>query len=175
MKVQITDYSPVWREMFEGEKQLLAAVIKESGSIEHIGSTAVVGLAAKPVIDILIGLRDFSTASEIVPRIEALGYKYVPDYEDAMPERRYFKRVSAGVSTHHIHMVETGGEFWKRHLLFRDFLRANFDAADEYAALKKNLVAVEWKDKNDYTEAKTAFIKNIENKAKKLENESGAT
>jgi GrpB-like predicted nucleotidyltransferase (UPF0157 family) len=175
MKVQVTDYSPTWREMFEREKQLLAAVIKESASIEHIGSTSVVGLAAKPVMDILIGLDDFSTADEIVPRVEALGYKYVPEYEDVMPDRRYFKKVAGGISTHHIHMVKIGGEFWQRHLLFRDFLRTNPDIADEYAALKKNLSAVEWKDKNDYTEAKTAFIKNIENKAKKLENESGAT
>ncbi len=174
MKVQVTDYSPTWHEMFEREKQLLASVIKESGSIEHIGSTAVVGLVAKPVIDILIGLDDFSTAGEIVPRIKALGYKYVPEYEDVMPERRYFKRVSTGISTHHIHMVEIGGEFWERHLLFRDFLRANPDAAEEYAVLKKNLAAVEWKDKNDYTEAKTAFIKNIEIKAKQLKNKSGA-
>jgi GrpB-like predicted nucleotidyltransferase (UPF0157 family) len=92
-----------------------------------------------------------------------------------MPERRYFKRVAGEISTHHIHMVEIGGEFWQRHLLFRDFLRTNPDIADEYAALKKNLSAVEGKDKNDYTEAKTAFIKKIENKAKKLKNESGAT
>ncbi len=105
MKVQVTDYSPTWREMFEREKQLLAAVIKESASIEHIGSTSVVGLAAKPVIDILIGLDDFSTADEIVPRVEALGYKYVPEYEDVMLDRRYFKKVAGGISTHHIHMM----------------------------------------------------------------------
>lgn len=168
MKVHITDYSPAWRKMFEREKQRLAIALKELGVIEHIGSTSVVGLAAKPIIDILVGLHDFSIANETVPRLEALGYKYVPEYENVMPERRYLKKVAAGISTHHIHMVEINSEFWERHLFFRDFLRANQDVASEYAALKKTLAAVEWKDKNDFTEAKTAFIKNIENKAQKL-------
>ncbi len=92
-----------------------------------------------------------------------------------MPDRRYFKKAAAGTTTHHVHMVEIGGEFWERHLLFRDFLRANSDAARQYAMLKRNLAAVEWQDKNDYTEAKTVFIKNIEGKAREQKAVSGAT
>ena len=167
MKVTIAEYSPVWRELFEREKKLLKTVLGETvGSIEHVGSTSIVGLAAKPIIDIMIGLHDFSVTDKLVPEIETLGYKYVPEYEDVMPHRRYFKKKAGETSTHHIHMVEIGSEFWQRHLLFRDFLRANPSVAAEYAALKKKLAKLEWDDKNEYTDAKTAFIKNIENRAR---------
>ena len=175
MKVKVVDYSPTWLEMFEREKQLLETVLGDFGIVEHIGSTSVVGLAAKPIIDIMVGLRDFSLAGDLVPAVQELDYRYVPEYENVMPDRRYFKKVVAGTSTHHIHMVEIGGEFWKRHLLFRDFLRANSAAADEYAVLKRNLAAVDWQDKNDYTEAKTVFIKNIEDKAREQKAVSGTT
>lgn len=161
--------------MFEREKQILESVLGDFGRVEHIGSTSVVGLAAKPIIDIVVGLRDFSLADELVPSVQKLDYKYVPEYENVMPDRRYFKRVAAGTSTHHVHMVEIGGASWERYLLFRDFLRANSDAADEYAELKRNLAAVEWRDKNDYTVAKTIFIKNIEDKAREQKAVSGAT
>jgi GrpB-like predicted nucleotidyltransferase (UPF0157 family) len=168
MKITIVEYSPAWIEGFEREKQLLQSVLEgNSCVIEHIGSTSVIGLAAKPVIDIMIGLRDFSTASDLVPKIEALGYEYIRKYEEAMPYRRYFQKRSAGTVTHHIHMVEIDGEFWKRHLLFRDFLRANPDAASDYAAFKKELAKIEWDNSNVYAKAKTVFIKGIENKARR--------
>lgn len=168
MKISIVEYSPVWRELFEKEKCLLEIALDENtGVIEHIGSTSVVGLAAKPIIDIMIGLHDFSLAGHLVSKIEKSGYQYVPEYEDVMPDRRYFKKKIGGASTHHIHLVEIGSEFWQRHLLFRDFLRENREVADEYAALKKRLAEIKWSDKNEYTDAKTAFIKNIENRARK--------
>lgn len=152
--------------MFEEERQQLQAVLGEiSARIEHIGSTAVEGLAAKPIIDIMIGLRNFSIANELVPRIEALGYEYIKKYEDEMPFRRYFVKNANGRRTHQIHMVEIGSEFWERHLLFRDYMRQNPAAADEYAALKKHLAEREWEDVNEYADAKTEFIKSIESKA----------
>lgn len=78
MKVSIVEYRPQWRKMFEEEKPLLQAVLGEvSAKVEHIGSTAVNGLAAKPVIDIMIGLPDFSVADNLVPKIETLGYEYI--------------------------------------------------------------------------------------------------
>jgi len=167
MKVSIVEYRLEWRKMFEEEKLLLQAVLdRVSAEIEHIGSTAVNGLAAKPVIDIMIGLPDFSIADSLAPRIETLGYEYIKKYEDEMPFRRYFMKNLEGVRTHQIHMVETGSEFWTRHLLFRDYLRQNPEAANSYAALKKQLAAREWEDVNEYADAKTTFITDIENKAK---------
>jgi len=167
MKVSIVEHRPQWREMFKEEKQLLHAILGEvSAKIEHIGSTAVNGLAAKPVIDIMIGLPDFSVADNFVPKIEALGYEYIKKYEDEMPFRRYFFKNIAGGRTHQIHMVEIGSEFWERHLLFRDYLRQNPEMVNQYAALKKQLAEREWEDVNEYADAKSEFIRSIENKAK---------
>ncbi len=153
--------------MFEEEKQLLQAVLGEGSSeVKHIGSTAVDGLAAKPIIDIMIGLPDFSVADKLVPIIEALGYEYFKKYEDEMPYRRYFAKNSNGIRTHQIHIVEIGSEFWGRHLFFRDYLRQNPEIMNEYAALKKQLAEREWVDVNEYADAKSEFITGIENKAK---------
>ncbi len=167
MKVSICEYRPQWQKMFEEEQQLIQAVLGDvSAKVEHIGSTAVKGLAAKPIIDIMIGLEDFSIADRLVPQIEALGYEYFKKYEDEMPYRRYFAKNLRDLRTHQIHMVEIGSEFWARHLFFRDYLRKNPDAVEKYAALKKQLAEGEWEDVNEYADAKTDFIKGIENKAK---------
>lgn len=168
MKVTVVDYSPVWPGLFAEEKRLLETALgKDAALIEHVGSTSVVGLAAKPIIDIMIGLHDFSVADSLVSKITGLGYEYIPKYEDVMPYRRFFVRRSNGVNTHQIHMVGVGGEFWERHLLFRDFLRENPARAGEYAALKRSLAELEWKDTNEYADAKTAFIKAVEMEARK--------
>ena len=167
MKVSIVEYRHQWGEIFEEEKRLLQAVLGEvSSTVEHIGSTSVNGLAAKPVIDIMIGLPDFSVVDSLVPRIEALGYEYIKKYEDEMPFRRYFVKNSNGIRTHQIHMVEINSEFWGRHLLFRDYLRQNPEMVNKYAALKKQLAEREWEDVNEYADAKSEFIRSIENKAK---------
>lgn len=169
MKVTVVEYRPQWPGMFEEEKlELLRAFSGEvSAQVEHIGSTAVKGLAAKPIIDIMIGLPDFSVADQFVTRIEALGYEYIKKYEVEMPFRRFFVKNLQGIRTHQIHMVEIGGEFWARHLLFRDYLRQNPEAAQRYSALKKQLAEREWEDVNEYADAKTEFIRSVENKAKK--------
>ena len=176
MKVSIVEYRPQWRKMFEEEKQLLQAALGEaSAKVEHIGSTAVNGLAAKPIIDIMVGLPDFSVADKLVPVIETLGYEYIKKYEDEMPFRRFFVKNRNGIRTHQIHMVEIDGEFWGRHLLFRDYLRHNPAIANEYAALKKQLAEREWEDVNEYADAKSEFIRSIENKAKEQAESVGAT
>lgn len=167
MKVSVVEYRLEWRKMFEEEKLLLQSVLGEvSAQVEHIGSTAVEGLAAKPIIDIMIGLPDFSMADTFVPKIAALGYEYFKKYEDEMPFRRYFAKNLGEIRTHQIHLVEINSEFWKRHLFFRDYLRQNAETASEYAALKKRLAEREWEDVNEYADAKTEFIKGVENKAK---------
>lgn len=168
MKVSIVEYHPEWRKMFEDEKRALQTALGEiPARIEHIGSTAVAGLAAKPIIDLMVGLEDFSIADSVVPKIEALGYEYIQKYEDVMPFRRFFIKEQDGIRTHHIHMVGIGGEFWERHILFRDYLREHPDVAEQYASLKKELAEREWEDVNDYADAKTEFIKGIENKARR--------
>ncbi len=123
------------------------------------------GLAAKPIIDIMIGLTDFSLADLMVPEVESLGYEYMSQWENEMPYRRFFKKENAGIRTHQIHMVTIGSEFWNRHLAFRDYLRTHQSVAEEYATLKRQLAKQEWQDMNDYAGAKTDFIQSVEAEA----------
>jgi len=176
MKIDIVEYSPEWAQLFQEEKAALYAALQPAKVIiEHVGSTAVPGLAAKPIIDLMIGLPDFAIANSLVPPIIGLGYDYVAEYEAVMPERRYFQKNYDNKRTHHIHMVEIGSEFWQRLLLFRDYLRTNASTMQEYASLKKSLATREWQDMNEYAEAKTDFIKHMEKvaeEASKIESKS---
>ncbi len=166
MKVHITEYNPLWKQQFQKEKQLIIKTIPNIQlEIEHIGSTSIEGLGAKPVIDILIGLYDFSLANEQVKKIINIGYQYLPQYEDTMPYRRFFIKEENGIRICHIHMIEINTEFWKRHLAFRDYLISHPKEKEEYYSLKKELSQREWKDGNEYAAAKTEFIKNIERMA----------
>jgi len=165
MKITIAEYSPLWPQMFEEEKTRLEQILPDSAVIEHVGSTSVPGLAAKPIIDIMVGLPDFAQADSLVPQVQSLSYEYVPQFEVEMPFRRYFRKETAGVRTHHIHMVATNSEFWNRHLSFRDYLRAHSNVAAEYAILKRKLAEQEWQDMNAYAASKTEFIRRIEAKA----------
>lgn len=167
MKIQITPYSTSWIKGFKNESQVLQTVFKEPVIIEHIGSTSISGLAAKPIIDIMIGLTNFQTAGEHVSSINRLGYEYISKYEKEMPYRKFFIKMDNGKRTHHIHMVEIDSEFWKRHLLFRDYLRNNEQARNEYAKLKQRLALCEWTDGDEYAAAKSDFIRRIENRARR--------
>jgi len=164
MKIVIEEYSSDWRILFELEKEKLESVLGNSSIIEHIGSTAVEGLGAKPIIDIMIGVTDFTQVSNYIQPIVKLGYTYVYAYEDVMPYRRFLTKEKDGMRTHHIHMIEKDTEFWVRHLSFRDCLRNNIADREAYFNLKKELAEKEWKDGNDYAAAKTEFIKAIEKK-----------
>lgn len=166
MKIEIVEYRNEWAQLFQEEKAgLYAALQPAKVIIEHVGSTAVPGLAAKPIIDIMIGLPDFAIANSLVPPIIALGYDYIAEYEAMMPERRYFQKEVEKKRTHHIHMVEVGSEFWNRLLLFRDYLRTDAKVMQEYATLKKSLATREWQDMNEYAYAKTEFVKDMEKRA----------
>ena len=168
MKVNVVEYRPEWAKMFEDEARVIRVALGDvSARVEHVGSTAVRGLAAKPIVDIMVGLEDFSLADGLVSKIEALGYEYVRKFEEVMPFRRFFTKEMDGVRTHQIHMVAVGGEFWERLLLFRDFLRQNPEVAAKYASLKKELAGREWGDVDEYADAKTEFVRGIEEEARR--------
>lgn len=165
MKIIIEPYNPKWTIDFEKESKLLLYSIKEQGAkIEHIGSTSIKGLGAKPIIDIMIGLIDFNTANSHISAITRLGYIYVWEYENKMPYRKFFTKEVNGNRTHHIHLVGLETEFWNRHLKFRNHLRLNTEDRDKYMNLKINLAKKEWIDGNEYADAKFEFIRNIEKK-----------
>jgi GrpB-like predicted nucleotidyltransferase (UPF0157 family) len=160
--VIIVPYNLHWPQQFEEEKaRLLADIGDYVVSIEHIGSTAVPGLAAKPVIDILIGVRSLQDATLFIPPLEARGYEYVPDYEDEMPFRRYLHRKINREHTHHLHMVEPSTRFYKVQMAFRDFLRAHPKTRDAYADLKLELAKKYRNNREAYTDSKGNFIRGI--------------
>jgi GrpB-like predicted nucleotidyltransferase (UPF0157 family)/catechol 2,3-dioxygenase-like lactoylglutathione lyase family enzyme len=165
MKITLSPFNPEWKKIFEKEKVKLEAVLKDNAvAIEHIGSTSVEGLGAKPVIDILIGIDDFNNANKTVPAMKEDGFDYIDKYEDTMPGRRFFIRTE-NENKFHIHLVEFNGSFWRRHILFRNYLREFDDVRDEYFNLKRTLSEKEWDDSNDYAFAKTEFIRRMEKEA----------
>ena len=147
--IVIADYDPSWPAQFEAERDLMYARCGRDAFtvIEHVGSTAVPGLAAKPIIDIMPGLRSLNDAPPIIEKLQAIGYVYVPEFEkpneidEGMPFRRYLRKDVSGERAFHLHMVEDGSDFWQHDLLFRDYLRAHPDARDAYARLKRDLAA----------------------------------
>ena len=164
---KLVPYQNDWNDHFKKEADLLISILGEKVlRIEHIGSTSIPGMSAKAIIDIMVGLENFVEADTLVASITHLGYVYIPEYEDVMPDRRYFEKMRDAQVSFHIHMVEKGREFWKRHLLFRDYLRENRDVADEYGLLKKKLAERDWKVTNDYAQAKTDFIRGVEEQAR---------
>ncbi len=160
--VRIVPYDAAWPGRFAEERARLAAALAAPGlEIEHVGSTAVPGLGSKPIIDIMVGVEDLAIVEAGIPGLDQIGYRYVPDYEDVLPERRYFRKSSGGLRTHHLHCVVRGTPFWERHLAFRDALRERPDLAAEYGALKARLARAFGTDREGYTDAKGSFIEAV--------------
>jgi uncharacterized protein YaiI (UPF0178 family)/GrpB-like predicted nucleotidyltransferase (UPF0157 family) len=170
--VDIVPYDSQWPELFGQEKAHLLSCLPRNviGRIEHFGSTAVPGLAAKPIIDMLVEVTTLhKTKRQVVPILESQGYEYFwrPTWGDDTPPfyAWFIKRDSEGNRTHHIHMVEPEFEHWDR-LLFRDYLVEHPEVAQEYEALKRELMKNHHADRVAYTKAKTAFIVAVTEKAK---------
>lgn len=164
--IVLEPWSPQWKSAFERECARLApAFEKFSFRAEHIGSTSVEGLAGKPVIDMLIGLERYEDSEQLIAPLENAGYVYFKHFETRLPNRRFFARDENGVRTHNLHLVALDGEFWERHLLFRDYLCTHPETRDAYLALKKELAVKFAADTNAYADAKTPFIRAIEMKA----------
>lgn len=165
--VVVVDYDPQWTTSYEEEKErILGAIGDVAVAIEHIGSTAVPGLGAKPIIDIMVAVPVLADAERCTEPLQEIGYEYVPEYNDVIPERRYFHKGPPGARTYHLHMVELTSGFWERHLLFRDSLRVHPEEAQRYDQLKKDLAAKFGSDRDGYTEAKTSFIESVIAKAR---------
>ena len=165
-QIIIVPYDSNWPLLFEREKiPLEHALVEWNITVEHIGSTAVPGLSAKPIIDILVGVNSLANVNvHFIEKLETIGYEYVPEYEQEIPERRYFRKKSPdGKRIANLHVAIKNSPFWDRHINFRDYLRNNPQAAQEYEYLKRTLAA-EHTDTQEYARAKTDFIKSIEHK-----------
>ncbi|MHA1961643.1 MAG: GrpB family protein [Candidatus Thorarchaeota archaeon] len=160
--VIIVDYEPQWPIIFEEEKAKILDVIGHKVvAIEHIGSTSVPGLGAKPIIDMIAGVRDLAEAKECVSLLQRhLGYI---DITPELGHSEWFycignKMKPEEKNTIHLHLVKYNSNHWKKHLLFRDFLRANPDATQQYYKLKKELAEKYGTDREAYTDGKASFI-----------------
>jgi GrpB-like predicted nucleotidyltransferase (UPF0157 family) len=155
--VRLSPYDPAWPERFEAERALLEEAIGDhvTGGIHHVGSTAVAGLEAKPIIDVLAGVADLESSRAAFEPLARLGYLHAP-YRAG--EMHWFCKPDPAARTHHLHLVPTGSPRFEDELAFRDALRADADLAAAYAALKRRLAAEHGADRDAYTDAKTAFV-----------------
>jgi GrpB-like predicted nucleotidyltransferase (UPF0157 family) len=174
--IEIVPYNRQWPEIFEKERQALLSVIGDKAVfIEHIGSTFVPRLGAKPIIDIMVGVQQLVDKDDYIQAIKELGYIYVPEYEETIPDRWFFYKGKPNLHTHHLNVVEFEKDFWRRHLLFRDYLRSHPYMAKKYYQLKNDLARRCGSNREAYTELKTAFVKSIEGLAIKEFNKNIAT
>ena len=166
----IAYYDPMWPKLFELECDRLFGVCDEAvAEVHHVGSTAVPGLAAKPIVDMLVLLHRYLNDAEIAA-ISAQGYEYRG--EQGIAGRQYFSRTTAPAVHVHCHLMVDAAE-GMRMLYFRDYLRTHSDTARDYEDLKRRLAEQHRFDREAYTEAKTTFIREIE--ALAVQEYSGAT
>ncbi len=156
----VVPHNPLWPEQFRREAALISAIFGEALiSIHHIGSTAIPGLSAKPVLDIMPLVRDISKVETYNRAMMDAGYQ--PKGEYGIVGRRFFVKGGEADRTHHLHVYERDHSEVERHLAFRDYLAAHPDEAQEYGLLKKRL-AREFRDDIDgYMAGKDSFIKGI--------------
>jgi GrpB-like predicted nucleotidyltransferase (UPF0157 family) len=160
--IEIADSDPRWPDLYEAEKHVILSVINGLiGPVEHVGSTSVPGLGAKPIIDIMVAIPDIEDAHRTYRPLESIGYHYLPEYEMYIPERRFFRKINdLGQITHHLHMVEETTDFWDDHILFREYLKTHPTTARNYEAMKRDLAALH-ADRTAFTDAKTPFIQGV--------------
>ena len=162
--IELVASDPSWPALFEHESRELRQVLGAwlTGPIEHIGSTAVPGISAKPVIDIMAGVRDLETSRPAIEAAATLGYCYAPYQPD---QRHWFCKPSLSFRTHHLHLVPVGSPQWVRPIAFREYLRTHPDVAAEYGSLKRTLASQFRLDREAYTKAKSPFIDAVTEKA----------
>jgi GrpB-like predicted nucleotidyltransferase (UPF0157 family) len=155
--VELVPYDDRWPALFQSEAALLQTGLEgQVGRIAHIGSTAIRGMDAKPIIDLMVEVPSLRAPSLFYWSLTRYGYALLA--EDQVPDRLFFVKLTQGHPTHHLSACETQSNFWYSHLSFRDRLRADSSLAAEYASLKRQLSKEHSTDRASYTRAKEAFI-----------------
>lgn len=159
-QIEVVPYRHEWPAQFEAERQALQSALAPwlAGEIQHIGSTAVVGLPAKPVIDIMAPVASLRGSEGVIDSASLVGYVYHPYRAEFM---HWFCKPSPQVRTHHLHLVPLGSPLWAECLVFRDALRANQALREEYASLKRRLAEQFVNDREAYTQAKAPFVARV--------------
>ena len=156
--VHVVPYDSSWPDGFQSEKALLEELLApwQRGPIEHVGSTAVAGLCAKPVIDVMVGVSSLSESEPAKDALREAGYRYAEYKTDVM---HWFCKPSFAFRTHHVHLIPFKSPLWNERLAFRDLLRTNPSVAEEYASFKQELARRFKFDREAYTDAKYPFIR----------------
>lgn len=187
MKILLEPYSPAWRSAFERHRIRISQALSQlCPSIDHIGSTSLESIAAKPIIDVLVGVQSESQLDETINPMLTVGYTYVQKFTPGMPYRRFFvelmplsakspPRIISSTdalafgreydSVANIHIIEKGTYHWIRHIAFRDYLRAHPEIASAYEALKQNIAEMDFDDPLEYNMHKEEFIREQQEKA----------
>jgi GrpB-like predicted nucleotidyltransferase (UPF0157 family) len=161
-EVSLVSYDPQWPSIFEAESERLVGLFPSQFLyIQHFGSTAIPGMAAKPIIDLLAGVESMVVADSLVQPLLNSGYTTSAEFNATLIDRRWFMRWANGRRTHHLHIVVFGGTEWHRRLRFRDVLRSNAELARCYALLKEELAAQHSVDREAYTRAKSEFVLSV--------------
>jgi GrpB-like predicted nucleotidyltransferase (UPF0157 family) len=158
--IMILPHSAAWAALFATEAKVLRAALGPwlVAEVEHVGSTAVIGLSAKPVIDIMAPVRDLESSRHAIAAAESVGYCYYPYKPDEM---HWFCKPSPAVRTHHLHLIPWRSPLWNERLAFRDALRENSALAEQYETVKFELAARYPNDREAYTQAKGPFIASV--------------
>lgn len=161
-RVMLVPYDPAWPGHFAAERarllELFADALRE---VVHIGSTAVPGLPAKPIIDLMAGVDSLADADALMAPLLEAGYVTSAEFNAALTDRRWLMRHAEGRRTHHLHLVVHDGRLWRERLAFRTALRADPALAERYALLKAELAARHPDDREAYTRAKGAFVRAV--------------
>jgi len=162
MKVRLTSYDENWARMYEEEAQVLRSIFgDEIRGLEHFGSTAVPGMKAKPVVDMMCLVKDIQVIDGYNDRMHALGYDVAGEW--GIAGRRLFRK-GGEQRTHHIHFYQNEHPQILRHLVFRDYLRAHPEEVERYTAMKEEL-AQRYEDTSDYSKGKKPFVQEMEKRA----------
>ncbi len=160
--IKICPYDLSWPKKFKKEKARLLSIFSASLSeIQHIGSTAVPGLDAKPIIDMMAAVSSMKVADSLLKPLRQFGYVTPPDCNLYLHDRRWLLRHRAGHRTHHLHLLLHSSEGWRRTIAFRDTLREHPHLAKAYLAIKVELARTSGSDRNKYIKGKTEFIEEL--------------
>ncbi|MFK0330379.1 GrpB family protein [Rhizobium sp. NPDC090275] len=161
LTVSLSDANALWHEAYEEEAEAIRQALGDTViDIQHVGSTSIPSIKAKPIIDIMVGIRYFADGPACVGAMESIGYDYAGT--DLVPDDHIFGRgIKGETRTHLVHVVEYRGENWNRMLAFRDALRANPDLARAYEQLKIDLAGTHASSRAEYTRAKHDFVEQV--------------
>ena len=163
-RLGVVSYNPNWKDMYKEESEKIKNVLSDIIiDIHHIGSTAIPGIKAKPVIDIHVEVKDIEGVAQYNRKMKEFEYEAMGEY--GIPKRRFFRR-GGNKRTHHIHIFQVGNEEIERHINFKEYLISHPDKGQEYSKLKEKLANKYTYNVENYTNGKSDFIKEIDKKAK---------